>query len=213
MAYGSAVPVGVGGVANDVFAGAAGLAELLHVSDDSIVFKAQTLISSGFANEREPATKHTHHPPSPIPPPVQLPNQSPTAPTAPKAHKTTSSSTPTPFSHPPSPAHRPVSGKAKAAAAETQQPPCPPQPRGRTRGTPRRAARGTWDVLCSTAGVASMAARRWSHGGCRLVCLRVHRSEVVGSRVGRNCWVGCQFCELVVSDVWFACQSVVAWYV
>lgn len=39
MAYGSAVPVGVGGVADDVFAGAAGLLELLHVSDDSIMLK------------------------------------------------------------------------------------------------------------------------------------------------------------------------------
>ena len=89
MAYGSAVPVGVGAVADDVFAGAAGLAELLHVSDDSIVFKAQTLISSGFANEHEPATKHTHHPPTPKPPPLQKPKTKPTTPKQTKNQKKT----------------------------------------------------------------------------------------------------------------------------
>lgn len=191
MAYGSAVPVDVGGVDVDVFAGAAGLAELLHVSDDSIITRAETPSRELPPTNKSLQQNHTHHPPSPIPPPAQPPTQSPTAPTAPKAHKTTSSSSPSPSSHLPSPSHQQASDTAEAAAAETQRPLCPPQPRGQIRETPRRAAQGTWDVLCSTAGVASMAARRWSHGGCMLVCLRARRSEVVGSRVGRNCWVGC----------------------
>lgn len=158
----------------------------------------------GFFRQRVRArNKHTRHPPSPIQPPAQPPNQSPTAPTAPKVHKTTSSSTPSPSSHPPAPPHRPAADTAKAAAAGTQQPPCPPQPRGQTRGTPRRAAQGTWAALCSIAGVASMAARRWSHGGCMLVCLRARRSGGVGSRVGRNCCVMGQFSGFGINDVCF----------
>jgi len=142
------------------------------------------------------SNQHTHHPSSPIQHPTQSPTPPPTAPKPPKAHKTTSLSSPSPSSHPLSPPHRSVAGKAKAVAAETQQPPCPPQPRGQIRETPKRAAQGTWADLCSIAG-AALTARRWSHGGCRLVCRCVRRSGVVGSRVGRNYFwcVSCVFCR------------------